>query len=165
MLIFWNLAGVPLSYCHCALYLANHLDTVTEWKYPAARTPLLVLLFTTYLFVYWVWDLAGSQKRELSSFSINLGLSEVLIRYRSLPRTTTQRAHHPQDFPSTSLRHSQEPSIPHHTFWRHDHHLRCLCLGTKDSLYLRCLLCSHLGIDLRVMGSLRCCARKRSVSN
>ena len=65
MLIFWNLAGVPLSYCHCALYLANHLDTITDWKYPAARTPLLVLLFASYLFVYWIWDLAGSQKRRL----------------------------------------------------------------------------------------------------
>lgn len=64
MLIFWNLAGVPLSYCHCALYLANHLDTVSEWKYPAARPALLVLLITTYLFVYAIWDLAGSQKRE-----------------------------------------------------------------------------------------------------
>jgi delta24(24(1))-sterol reductase len=67
MLIFWNLAGVPLSYCHCALYLANHLDTVSEWNYPAARPTLLVLLLTTYLFVYAIWDLAGSQKRQYTS--------------------------------------------------------------------------------------------------
>ena len=77
MLIFWNLAGVPLSYCHCALYLANHLDTITEWKYPAARTPLLVLLFTTYIFIYWVWDLAGSQKRE--------SCTSYLPHYQSIP--------------------------------------------------------------------------------
>ncbi|KAH0139376.1 Delta(24(24(1)))-sterol reductase like protein, partial [Aureobasidium melanogenum] len=24
MLIFWNMAGVPLSYCHCTIFLANH---------------------------------------------------------------------------------------------------------------------------------------------
>ena len=48
MLIFWNLAGVPLSYCHCTLYLANHLDDIHSYPF---RTPLLVLLFTSYLFI------------------------------------------------------------------------------------------------------------------
>jgi delta24(24(1))-sterol reductase len=61
MLIFWNLAGVPLSYCHSTLYLANHLDTIHDYPF---RTPLLVVLFTTYLFVYWVWDTTNSQKNR-----------------------------------------------------------------------------------------------------
>ncbi|KAG6995677.1 delta(24(24(1)))-sterol reductase [Physcia stellaris] len=59
MLIFWNLAGVPLSYCHCSLYLANHAPSVYKWNRWA-----LVLLYISYLFVYWVWDTANSQKNR-----------------------------------------------------------------------------------------------------
>lgn len=57
MLIFWNLAGVPLSYCHCTLYIANHDPSEYHWN-----PYLLTLLFVTYLFVYWIWDTANSQK-------------------------------------------------------------------------------------------------------
>ena len=59
MLIFWNLAGVPLSYCHCSLYLANHAPSVYEWNRFA-----LVFFYASYLFVYWVWDTANSQKNR-----------------------------------------------------------------------------------------------------
>ncbi|EKD20929.1 uncharacterized protein L3040_005864 [Drepanopeziza brunnea f. sp. 'multigermtubi'] len=64
MLIFWNLAGVPLSYCHCTIYVANHLDTITDYPY---RTPFLVVLFTSYLFIYWIWDTTNSQKNRFRS--------------------------------------------------------------------------------------------------
>ncbi|KAI5194245.1 sterol reductase/lamin B receptor [Aureobasidium subglaciale] len=57
MLIFWNLAGVPLSYCHCTLYIANHDPSEYAWP-----TWALTLLFVAYLFVYWIWDTANSQK-------------------------------------------------------------------------------------------------------
>lgn len=57
MLIFWNMAGVPLSYCHCTIYLANHPPS----DY-AHSTPVLVFLFAAYLFAYWVWDTGNSQK-------------------------------------------------------------------------------------------------------
>ena len=57
MLIFWNLAGVPLSYCHCTIYLANHHPSTYAWP-----RPFLVLLFASYLFTYWVWDTCNSQK-------------------------------------------------------------------------------------------------------
>nr|OQO19793.1 hypothetical protein B0A51_11765 [Rachicladosporium sp. CCFEE 5018] len=57
MLIFWNLAGVPLSYCHCTIYLANHDPSVYAWSKPA-----LFFLFSSYLFAYWVWDTGNSQK-------------------------------------------------------------------------------------------------------
>ncbi|OJJ50224.1 hypothetical protein ASPZODRAFT_110438 [Penicilliopsis zonata CBS 506.65] len=57
MLIFWNLAGVPMSYCHCTLYLAAHHPSTYHWN-PWA----LGLLVTLYLFAYWVWDTANSQK-------------------------------------------------------------------------------------------------------
>lgn len=57
MLIFWNLAGVPMSYCHCTLYLATHHPDSYRWN-----TWKLAALFVAYLFAYWVWDTANSQK-------------------------------------------------------------------------------------------------------
>lgn len=59
MLIFWNLAGVPFSYCHCTIYLANHAPSVYHWN----RFDLS-LFYATYLFVYWVWDTSNSQKNR-----------------------------------------------------------------------------------------------------
>jgi delta24(24(1))-sterol reductase len=34
LLTFWNLAGVPFTYCHCALYLANHDPATYRWNRP-----------------------------------------------------------------------------------------------------------------------------------
>lgn len=70
MLIFWNLAGVPLSYCHCTIYLANHAPSVYHWN-PYALTALYV----SYLFMYWVWDTTNSQKnrfraKEMGNFVV-----------------------------------------------------------------------------------------------
>ncbi|KAL2863790.1 c-24(28) sterol reductase [Aspergillus lucknowensis] len=59
MLIFWNLAGVPLSYCHCTIYLANHDPATYRWN-----RYVLALLYVAYLFVYWVWDTTNSQKNR-----------------------------------------------------------------------------------------------------
>lgn len=57
MLIFWNMAGVPLSYCHCVIFLANHDPSEYRWNRYA-----LGLFYISYLFVYWVWDTCNSQK-------------------------------------------------------------------------------------------------------
>ena len=62
MLIFWNLAGVPLSYCHCTIYLANHDPSEYRWNRYA-----LTALFVLYLFVYWVWDTTNSQKNRFKA--------------------------------------------------------------------------------------------------
>ncbi|OGM39627.1 c-24(28) sterol reductase [Aspergillus bombycis] len=59
MLIFWNLAGVPLSYCHCTIYLANHDPATYHWN-----RYFLTILYIAYLFVYWVWDTTNSQKNR-----------------------------------------------------------------------------------------------------
>jgi delta24(24(1))-sterol reductase len=59
MLVFWNMAGVPLSYCHCTIFLANHAPEVYHWN-----RYVLSVLYVTYLFVYWVWDTANSQKNR-----------------------------------------------------------------------------------------------------
>ncbi|KAK5222578.1 C-24(28) sterol reductase [Exophiala xenobiotica] len=59
MLIFWNLAGVPLTYIHCTVYLANHHPSTYTWNKYA-----LAVLYLAYLFVYWVWDTTNSQKNR-----------------------------------------------------------------------------------------------------
>ncbi|XHG06446.1 Delta(24(24(1)))-sterol reductase erg4B [Aspergillus wentii] len=59
MLIFWNLAGVPLSYCHCTIYLASHDPSEYHWN-----RYFLVFMYASYLFVYWVWDTTNSQKNR-----------------------------------------------------------------------------------------------------
>ncbi|OQE41446.1 hypothetical protein PENCOP_c005G06577 [Penicillium coprophilum] len=57
LLIFWNMAGVPMSYCHCILYLANRHPSTYAWN-----KEVLTLFFVSYLCVYWIWDTANSQK-------------------------------------------------------------------------------------------------------
>ncbi|KAG5439125.1 hypothetical protein PCANB_001424 [Pneumocystis canis] len=32
MLIFWNMSGVPFTYCHCTLFLATHSPHVYQWS-------------------------------------------------------------------------------------------------------------------------------------
>ena len=59
MLIFWNLAGVPLTYCHGAIYLANNHPSTYHWN-----RIFLAFLYISYLFVYWVWDTCNSQKNR-----------------------------------------------------------------------------------------------------
>ncbi|KAF5850974.1 hypothetical protein GGP41_010592 [Bipolaris sorokiniana] len=59
MLIFWNMAGVPLSYCHCTLYIAYHHPS--EYGLPTWFTALLTL---AYLYAYYIWDTTNSQKNQ-----------------------------------------------------------------------------------------------------
>lgn len=59
MLIFWNFAGVPLSYCHSTLYLANHHPSTY-----ALNRYFLTGLYVAYIFMYWIWDTTNSQKNR-----------------------------------------------------------------------------------------------------
>lgn len=59
MLIFWNMAGVPLTYCHGTLWLARHHPSET-----AIPTWAVASLFTVYIFAYWVFDSCNSQKNR-----------------------------------------------------------------------------------------------------
>ncbi|KAI4266308.1 MAG: hypothetical protein LQ337_008830 [Flavoplaca oasis] len=59
LLIFWNFAGVPLTYCHCSLFLANHAPSVYHWNRWS-----LAAFYIAYLFVYWIWDTTNSQKNR-----------------------------------------------------------------------------------------------------
>ncbi|BFZ56111.1 C-24(28) sterol reductase [Savitreella phatthalungensis] len=59
MLAFWNMAGVPFTYIHCTLFLANHPPEDYAWS-----TPVNVLLFGSLLAAYYVWDTCNSQKNR-----------------------------------------------------------------------------------------------------
>ena len=59
MLIFWNMAGVPLTYCNGTIYLANHHPS--EYALP---TWFVASLYVVYIFAYWVFDSCNSQKNR-----------------------------------------------------------------------------------------------------
>jgi delta24(24(1))-sterol reductase len=59
MLIFWNMAGVPLSYCHSILYIAKHDPAEYHWP-----IWFIVMLIAMYCGVYYVWDTCNSQKNQ-----------------------------------------------------------------------------------------------------
>ncbi len=86
MLIFWNLAGVPLSYCHCTLYLANHDPTIYRWNRYA-----LAFLFVAYLFVYWIWDTTNSQKNRF-----RMSERGQMIHRKSFPQLPWQTVENPR---------------------------------------------------------------------
>ncbi|RKF64598.1 Delta-sterol reductase [Erysiphe neolycopersici] len=88
MLIFWNIAGVPLSYCHCTIYLANHLSDITNYTY---RTSLLTLLFISYLIVYWIWDTANSQKNLFRASETG-----IVTRRRAFPQLPWREIKNPR---------------------------------------------------------------------
>ncbi|KAF2839102.1 c-24(28) sterol reductase [Patellaria atrata CBS 101060] len=92
LLTFWNLAGVPLSYCHCTIYLANHHPDEYRWNRVA-----LTGLFIAYLFVYWVWDTCNSQKnifrgRERGTFQERYSFPQLpwkeIKNPKSIPTST-----------------------------------------------------------------------------
>ncbi|KAK4039452.1 Delta(24(24(1)))-sterol reductase [Parachaetomium inaequale] len=86
MLIFWNLSGVPLSYCHCTIYLANHDPATYRWN-PYA----LAALYISYIFVYWIWDSANSQKNRFRSMERG-----TLVSRNTFPQVPWQTLHNPK---------------------------------------------------------------------
>lgn len=86
MLIFWNLSGVPLSYCHCTLYLANHDPSTYRWN-----RYFLVALYVAYLFVYWVWDTTNSQKNAFRAIE-----KGKLVKRKTFPQLPWQVVKNPK---------------------------------------------------------------------
>lgn len=85
MLIFWNLAGVPLTYCHCTLYLANHHPDTYSWN------PFVLGAFTIfYLFVYWIWDTTNSQKNRFRAEETGKG-----VQRKTFPQLPWQHVKNP----------------------------------------------------------------------
>ncbi|KAJ9617047.1 C-24(28) sterol reductase [Cladophialophora chaetospira] len=90
MLIFWNLAGVPLSYCHCTIYLANHDPSTYPWNRYA-----LGALYVVYLFVYWVWDATNSQKNRFRAQQ-----SGGAVTRKAFPQVPWQTVENPKFYTS-----------------------------------------------------------------
>lgn len=86
MLIFWNMSGVPLSYCHCTIYLANHHPDEYRWN-----RVFLAFLFAAYIFVYWVWDSCNGQKN-----SFRAAERGTLTKRRTFPQVPWQSIKNPR---------------------------------------------------------------------
>jgi delta24(24(1))-sterol reductase len=95
MLIFWNLAGVPLTYCHCTIYLANHHPSTYSWNKYA-----LAALYIGYLFVYWIWDTTNSQKNRFRQQQ----RGHMLLR-KTFPQLPWQTVQNPKTLRSKDGRH------------------------------------------------------------
>jgi delta24(24(1))-sterol reductase len=59
MILFWTMAGVPFSYAHAILYIANHEPSQYQWPWW-----FIIALLIPYLGVYYVWDTCNSQKNQ-----------------------------------------------------------------------------------------------------
>ncbi|ODV90697.1 hypothetical protein CANCADRAFT_2426 [Tortispora caseinolytica NRRL Y-17796] len=83
MLLFWNMAGVPFTYCNSMLFLANHdpSEYAWPWYYNLFVTSLLV-------FCYWVFDTANSQKNRFRQQM--LGTLKLRKAFPQLPYQTIE---------------------------------------------------------------------------
>ena len=136
MLIFWNLAGVPLSYCHCTIYLANHDPATYHWN-----RYFLVFLYVAYLFVYWVWDTTNSQKNRYRQMERG-----TRVFRKAFPQLPWQTLHNPKTITAADgskilvdgwCMFSSRNRMEYTNFPRRQ--------GSQDSLHLRSLLCAELG--------------------
>ncbi|KAI5787159.1 ergosterol biosynthesis ERG4/ERG24 [Geopyxis carbonaria] len=59
MLIFWNMAGVPFTYCNGVLYLVRNAPSVYNWSV-AYNASIFILLLTA----YYIFDTCNSQKNR-----------------------------------------------------------------------------------------------------
>jgi delta24(24(1))-sterol reductase len=91
MLIFWNMAGVPLSYCHCTLYLANRDPALYAWNKYA-----LAALFVSYLGAYYVWDTANGQKN-----SFRMMERGTFVKRKTFPQLPWQEVYNPKVIETT----------------------------------------------------------------
>ncbi|KAK9351126.1 ergosterol biosynthesis ERG4/ERG24 [Lipomyces doorenjongii] len=59
MLLFWNMAGVPFTYCHCTLFLANSAPSEYQWS-------IYYNVFVYFLLIgaYYIFDTTNSQKNR-----------------------------------------------------------------------------------------------------
>eukprot|EP00550_Attheya_septentrionalis_P008653 CAMPEP_0198294298 /NCGR_PEP_ID=MMETSP1449-20131203/21658_1 /TAXON_ID=420275 /ORGANISM="Attheya septentrionalis, Strain CCMP2084" /LENGTH=506 /DNA_ID=CAMNT_0043994207 /DNA_START=253 /DNA_END=1773 /DNA_ORIENTATION=- len=61
MLIFWNFAGVPFSYCYSSIYILNRSLQGNPVTHSNAYN---TVLFCVLVAAYYVWDTANSQKNR-----------------------------------------------------------------------------------------------------
>lgn len=78
MLIFWNFAGVPFTYCLQAFYLAKCAPTLSYS--PIVAAGMLAVLFTA----YFCWDTTNAQKNRFRMERI--GVPPALLHRRTFPQ-------------------------------------------------------------------------------
>ncbi|OZJ06112.1 hypothetical protein BZG36_00988 [Bifiguratus adelaidae] len=79
MLIFWNLAGVPFTYCHATIYLLNWQQ---NHGYPMTHhTGYTIFVYTLCLVGYYIWDTGNSQKNRF-----RMELAGTYIPRRTFPQ-------------------------------------------------------------------------------
>ena len=62
MLAFWNISGVPLTYCLCSVYLHSQLIKDVSLITPIAFHPVYVFcIFSALSIAYYIWDSSNSQ--------------------------------------------------------------------------------------------------------
>lgn len=136
MLIFWNMAGVPLSYCHCTIYLANHDPKEYQWNRYA-----VVAMVVAYLFVYWVWDTANSQKNRF-----RFSEKEPLVDRKAFPQLPWGTLENPK-----TLTTPEGGTILVDGWCKSSHYAMPTPANfrrrksQKDPLHLRLVLCSYVG--------------------
>ncbi|KAF5102437.1 hypothetical protein D0Z00_000364 [Geotrichum galactomycetum] len=86
MLIFWNVAGVPFTYCYQTLYLVNH-DPATYQHSFAINVTLTVVL----LVVYYFFDTTNGQKN-----SFRLQIAGNYIERKAFPQLPLQCLENPR---------------------------------------------------------------------
>ncbi|RMJ28578.1 hypothetical protein PHISP_00538 [Aspergillus sp. HF37] len=92
LLTFWNMAGVPFTYCHCALYFANKDPSEYRWN----RYTLAVFAMA-YLFMYWMWDSANGQKNAFRHKE-----KGQLIKRNTFPQVPWQAIENPKTIETDS---------------------------------------------------------------
>jgi len=68
MLIFWNMAGVPFTYCYNTLYLLKQYEAKTPLVHSWWINGTLVAVLLT---AYYVWDVAQAQKSHFRQAQAN----------------------------------------------------------------------------------------------
>ncbi|KAF8749322.1 ERG4 ERG24 ergosterol biosynthesis protein [Rhizoctonia solani] len=83
MIVFWNFAGVPFTYCYSIVYMASHDPSTYRFS-----TPTYIALYCTLLTAYYIFDTSMSQK---SRFKMQMqGTYEPRWTFPQLPWGTIE---------------------------------------------------------------------------
>ncbi|CAE6446070.1 unnamed protein product [Rhizoctonia solani] len=83
MIVFWNFAGVPFTYCYSIVYMASHDPSMYRFS-----TPTYIALYCTLLTAYYIFDTSMSQK---SRFKMQMqGTYEPRWTFPQLPWGTIE---------------------------------------------------------------------------